>query len=139
MPSTSQRVSVATPSSRSRFDSFREFHNDSAESPAITRSSSSFGQSTFSEHQTYSNMLQTIQPYPKAPTRKETRRGRKKRRSAILTDSPVRRSLSAEQEKSQQKKAIDKANPKPRGRPRGRKSIEDKVEPRKTSIRKRKT
>ncbi|KAK9965103.1 hypothetical protein ABG768_004212 [Culter alburnus] len=38
-----------------------------------------------------------IRPFPKAGPRKETGRGRKKRRSEILTDTPVKLALEEEE------------------------------------------
>jgi len=62
-----------------------------------------------------SPQLERLFPLPKAPSRAEaTTRGRKKRKSAVLTDSPVRKALAAEQMKSNKKKI--KVEPKRKGR-----------------------
>ena len=75
--------------------------------------------------------LQTIRPLPKAAPRQQSRRGRKRRKSAVLTDSPVMRRLSAEQtaarerrekkdfkKKKEIRKSLEKNVPRKRGRPR---------------------
>lgn len=45
-----------------------------------------------------------VQPYPKAGERKTCNKGRRKRSSAILTDTPVKNVLEAEQMESKRKK-----------------------------------
>lgn len=45
-----------------------------------------------------------VRPFEKAGPRKGTNKGRKKRQSAILTDTPVKEALRSEQEKAKKKK-----------------------------------
>lgn len=44
---------------------------------------------------------EVVAPFPKAPPRKSTNRGRPKRQSAVLTDTPVRNALALEKSKKQ--------------------------------------
>lgn len=53
--------------------------------------------------------LEDIRPHPKAGARKSTRRGGKKRTTAIVTDTPEKNRLSAEKEAT-----IARRTPKPR-------------------------
>lgn len=55
---------------------------------------------------------ETLRPYQKAEPRKETRRGRKKRKSAILTDSPVKSQLRQEKVEAKKRKndRVEKAS-----------------------------
>ena len=41
----------------------------------------------------------SIRPFPKAGARKETKKGRKKRSTAILTDTPVKQALEEERDR----------------------------------------
>lgn len=61
--------------------------------------------------------LGSIRPYPKIPARKETRRGRKRCSTAILTEPEMMEKLASEQEESKRKKAAKEAK---RGQKRGR-------------------
>ncbi|XP_071577142.1 uncharacterized protein [Temnothorax nylanderi] len=54
--------------------------------------------------QNLSTTLQSIRPFPKAAPRQQTRKGRKRRKSAVLTDSPEMVELAAEQAESMRKK-----------------------------------
>ncbi|KAL1489913.1 hypothetical protein ABEB36_013839 [Hypothenemus hampei] len=67
---------------------------------------------------THSNVLtpEEVRPFPKAGLRQNLRKGRKKRQTAILTDSPVQKALKEEKEKSKEKKL-----------PHKRKRIEKKI------------
>lgn len=53
----------------------------------------------------YNQTLQDIAPYPKAPPRVQSTRGRKKRRTAILTDDAVMKQLEDEQNAVAERKA----------------------------------
>lgn len=55
---------------------------------------------------------ESVRPYPKAEARKTTRKGRKKRKSAILTDTPVKEALRIEQEAAKAKKLKKTPTPK---------------------------
>ena len=55
---------------------------------------------------------ESVRPYPKAEARKTTRKGRKKRKSAILTDTPVKEALRIEQEAAKAKKLKKSPTPK---------------------------
>lgn len=61
--------------------------------------------------------LETIRPFPKAGARKQNRRGRKRRRSAILTSKDMMNELAAEQAKSKQKRTSGTKVAAKRGRP----------------------
>ena len=53
-----------------------------------------------------------MRPYPKAEARKTTRKSRKKRKSAILTDTPIKEALRIEQEAAKAKKLKKTPTPK---------------------------
>lgn len=59
--------------------------------------------------------LESIRPLPKAGPRKQTRRGRKRRKTAIVTDSPEMKQLATEQAASKHKKKIAQTTPQVRG------------------------
>lgn len=54
--------------------------------------------------QNLSATLQSIRAFPKAAPRQQTRKGRKRRKSAVLTDSPEMAELAAEQAESMREK-----------------------------------
>lgn len=58
--------------------------------------------------------LESIRPFPKAPPRKATNRGRKKRHTEILTSSPVMQQLRQEQESKAKKKVSKEAAMQPK-------------------------
>lgn len=64
---------------------------------------------------------ETVRPYPKAGPRKACTTNRRKRKSAILTDTPVKDSLEEEQNKAAEKKSKRKVDQKKR------KSVSKKV------------
>jgi hypothetical protein len=49
---------------------------------------------------------ETVRPHPKAHSNKKTRKGRKRRSAAILTDTPVKSALEIEQRKSAVKRPV---------------------------------
>lgn len=57
-----------------------------------------------------SNPVEILRPLPKAPARKEKTSNRRKRKSAILTDSPVRNSLAKEQQIRDEKKSLKESS-----------------------------
>lgn len=56
------------------------------------------------------NPVEVLKPLPKAAARKENTRNRKKRSSAVLTDSPVRNALAEEQNSRLQKQNVESQN-----------------------------
>ena len=59
--------------------------------------------------------LESVRPLPKAGPRKQTRRGRKHRKTAIVADSPEMKQSATEQAASKQKKEIAQTTPQLRG------------------------
>ncbi|XP_024867948.1 uncharacterized protein LOC112452119 [Temnothorax curvispinosus] len=84
--------------------SFR--HKDQENIAAIMnterRNRSTLTETTYSKE--LSLTLETIQPFPKAAPRQQTRKERKRRKSAILTNSPEMTELAREQAEAKQKK-----------------------------------
>lgn len=77
----------------------------------------------FYSNQTEPFLPEAVRPFPKAGPRKMTNKGRKKRKAAVLTDTPEKNALEEEQRKSTKKtkpqkrknqKKPSKASKKPR-------------------------
>lgn len=79
---------------------------------AIPGSSKPAISSSFCSHATYTNTLtpEDIRPYPKAGPRKKVNQQRKKRKTAILTDTPVKEALEAERQAQGEKNVYPKRN-----------------------------
>lgn len=73
--------------------------------PPPTESPSSLDASPRPSTSTQSFTPETVRPHPKAGPRQESAKGRKRRSTAILTDTPVKQALEEEKNKSVQRKA----------------------------------
>lgn len=97
--------------------------NKAEEASGLPRGSAIPTNSSDEEDINLEKTLESIRPYPKAAPRAPSRRGRKRRSSAILIDPQTMEELSNEQKATKQRKQkVAKTAPKKRGRPRKNKT-----------------
>lgn len=76
-------------------------------------------------------MSEDVRPFPKAPPRKEGNRGKRKRKSAVYTDTPEKEKIRAEYEAKQVqkvKKKLGSSNPKTNSYKKNKSKEEDRKE-----------